>query len=72
MASNNNSSTATAPKVCLVFAKVQLIDSKGVTSEESFGVSSVSISSIIDSMEKENPEPKVWLDWISSKLLKSA
>ena len=34
MASNNNSTATTAPKVCLVFAKVQLIDSKGVISEE--------------------------------------
>ena len=52
--------------------KRKLCAEKGMTSEESIRIASVPITSIISSLDQEDPLPKTWINWITQKLTVAA
>ena len=52
--------------------KRKLCTEKGMTSAESLRISSIPISSIINSLEEEDPNPKTWISWITQKFTAAA
>ena len=52
--------------------KRKLCTEIGMTSEEAVRIASVPITSIISSLEEEDPKPKTWINWITQKFTVAA